>query len=102
MRAEFFAPALPPTNGQTERPVSADPSKAPPVEALLVDTAAAAAMCGNIGLSTWYRLKAARRTPAAVKLGGRTLYRVADLRLWAELGCPAREEFEARKTNRRR
>jgi predicted DNA-binding transcriptional regulator AlpA len=69
---------------------------APAVEPLLVDTGQAAAICA-IGRSTWFRLRSAGRTPAPVKLGGRVLYRLADLRLWVSLGCPPRREFEARR-----
>jgi predicted DNA-binding transcriptional regulator AlpA len=66
------------------------------VERLLVDTEHAAVTC-SISTASWYRLKAAGRTPAPVKLGGRTLYRIEDLRLWVRLGCPTRKEFETRK-----
>lgn len=61
-----------------------------------MDTDRAAAICA-ISPATWFRLKAAGKTPAPVKLGGRVLYRLADLRLWVSLGCPPRKEFEARK-----
>ena|SRR5581483_4437142 len=71
-------------------------SAPPVVEPLLVDTEQAAAACG-IGRATWFRLKSAGKTPAPVKLAGRVLYRVEDLRLWVVLGCPPRKEFEARK-----
>jgi predicted DNA-binding transcriptional regulator AlpA len=66
------------------------------VEPLLVDTDQAAAACG-IGRATWYRLRSVGKTPAPVRLAGRVLYRVADLKLWVSLGCPSRKEFEARK-----
>jgi predicted DNA-binding transcriptional regulator AlpA len=62
----------------------------------MVDAKDAAAMCG-ISSATWYRHKAAGKTPAPVKLGGRVLYRVEDLTLWVALGCPDRKTFEARK-----
>ncbi len=67
-----------------------------PLEPLLVDARAAARLVG-ISLATWHRLKSARRIgPAPVRLGGRVLYRVGDLRLWTEWGCPPLLEFEAR------
>jgi predicted DNA-binding transcriptional regulator AlpA len=85
------ADTAPPTNnGAAAQPVSQA------VEVLLVDTDAAAAMCG-ISPASWYRLKARAATPAPVRLGGRTLYRVEDLRLWVRWGCPPRKEFEARR-----
>src|SRR5436190_189030 len=69
---------------------------APAIEPLLVDADHASRMCG-VSTATWFRLKSAGKTPAPVKLGGRVLYRLSDLRLWAELGCPDRRTFEARK-----
>jgi predicted DNA-binding transcriptional regulator AlpA len=68
-----------------------------PVEPLLVDTEQAAAVCG-IGRATWFRLKSAGMTPAPVKLAGRVLYRLDDLKKWVSLGCPPRKEFETRKS----
>src|SRR4051794_29753633 len=56
-------------------------SLAAAVEPLLVPAGEAARLCG-ISEATWFRLKAAGKTPAPVKLGGRVLYRVEDLRLW--------------------
>src|SRR5262245_32552182 len=66
------------------------------IEPLMVGADEAARLCG-IGRSTWFRLKSAGKTPKALRLGGRSLYSVADLKLWVTLGCPARKEFEARK-----
>jgi predicted DNA-binding transcriptional regulator AlpA len=67
------------------------------VEPLLVDTEQAASICG-VSPASWFRLKAAGKTPAPVKLGGRVLYRVEDLKLWVALGCPDRKSFEAHKS----
>jgi predicted DNA-binding transcriptional regulator AlpA len=66
------------------------------VEPLLLDTDQSATLCG-VSVASWFRLKAAGKTPAPVKLGGRVLYRVEDLRLWVAWGCPDRKTFEARK-----
>jgi hypothetical protein len=89
-------PALPedapPAGAKAER--TASPVAA--VEPLLVDTSRAAALCG-LSLASWHRLKAAAKAPAPVRLGGKVLYRVEDLRLWVGWGCPPRKEFEARK-----
>jgi predicted DNA-binding transcriptional regulator AlpA len=79
-----------------DAPPAAPPAAAAAVEPLLVDTGRAAAMCG-VSEASWYRLKAAGKTPAPVRLGGKVLYRLADLTLWVSLGCPPRKEFEARK-----
>jgi predicted DNA-binding transcriptional regulator AlpA len=76
-----------------ERPAPTAAAGEPP---LLVGADRAASMCG-ISPASWYRLKAAGKTPAPVKLGGRVLYRSADLQLWVALGCPPRKEFEIRK-----
>jgi predicted DNA-binding transcriptional regulator AlpA len=57
---------------------------------LLVDGPRAAATCG-VALRSWWRLHAQARVPAPLKLGRRTLWRVADLREWVEQGCPSRE-----------
>src|SRR4051812_40590779 len=80
-----------------DRPDADKPkSLAAAVEPLLVPAAEAAKLCG-ISEATWYRLKAAGKTPAPLKLG-RVLYRLADLRLWVEWGCCDRKTFEARKS----
>ena len=86
----------PPATEATGRKARTAAAPAAPIEPLLVDTEQAAAACG-IGRATWFRLKSAGKTPAPVKLGGRVLYRLADLRLWVSLGCPPRREFEARR-----
>ena len=67
------------------------------VAPLLVDTDQAAGICA-VSPASWYRLKAAGKTPQPVKLGGRVLYRIEDLKLWVALGCPDRKIFEARKS----
>ena len=82
-------------------PVGRPASPAPSVEPLLVGTDHAAAMCG-ISPASWYRLKAAGKTPAPVQLGGKVLYRVEDLRLFVSWGCPDRRVFEAMKNANRR
>ena len=73
-----------------------DRPEAPAVEPLLVPAPEAARLCG-ISSATWFRLKSAGKTPPEVRLGGRVLYRLDDLRLFVAWGCPPRKEFEARK-----
>jgi predicted DNA-binding transcriptional regulator AlpA len=70
-------------------------SSAARVETLLVNTVEAAKITG-ISVASWHRLKAAGKTPGPVRLGGRVLYRVEDLRFWVAIGCPDRKVFEAR------
>jgi predicted DNA-binding transcriptional regulator AlpA len=88
IRPEPDAAALPTIEDLRERPEAAA------IEPLLVPTPDAARLCG-ISEASWYRLKAAAKTPAPVRLSGRVLYRVADLRLWVERGCPPRKQFDA-------
>jgi predicted DNA-binding transcriptional regulator AlpA len=45
---------------------------------------------------TFWSLNAARKIPAPIKLGGKTLWRIAELQAWIDAGCPARDEWEAR------
>lgn len=77
----------------------ADTKGRPP---LLVDTPVAAQMCG-ISAPTWYRLRAAGRIgPGEVRLGGRVLYEVAELREWVASRAPdgrlpGRREWQARR-----
>jgi len=52
-------------------------------------------LCG-ISRAHWCRLEVAGKTPVAIRLGRKKLYRQRDLSLWVEWGCPARNEFDAR------
>jgi predicted DNA-binding transcriptional regulator AlpA len=58
-------------------------------------------MCGRSEAS-WWRDHAAGRIPAPIKLGGRTLWRVEELRRWVEAGCPARRIWETLQANDKR
>jgi predicted DNA-binding transcriptional regulator AlpA len=63
-------------------------------EPVLVDSKAAAAACG-VSRSTFLSWDAAGLCPRPVRIVGRVLWVVADLRRWAVDGCPSREQFEA-------
>jgi predicted DNA-binding transcriptional regulator AlpA len=63
------------------------------LDALLLSANAAARLCGRSEAS-WWRDLSAGRIPAPVKLGGRTLWRVLELREWIEAGCPGRQLWE--------
>lgn len=63
---------------------------------ILVPAKAAAALCGR-SVASWWRDLAAGRVPAPLKLGGRTLWRVEELREWVEADCPPRAEWEGRR-----
>src|SRR5262249_54201262 len=47
----------------------------------------AARLCG-VSEATWWRLHAAARVPAPVRLGRRTLWRLRELREFIASGCP--------------
>ena len=64
------------------------------IEALLVPAQVAARLCG-VSEATWWRLHAAAKVPAPVRLGGRTLWRRAELAAFCEAGCPDRRSWEA-------
>jgi predicted DNA-binding transcriptional regulator AlpA len=66
------------------------------MEPLLVNIKQAVALCG-ISEATWFRLQAARKTPEAVKIAGRSMFRLQDIRDWVAMGCPDRRTFEVRK-----
>ena len=51
----------------------------------------------NVSRAHWCRLEVAGKTPVAIRLGRKKLYRRRDLALWVELGCPPRNEFEIRR-----
>lgn len=70
------------------------PDEAPTRETLLVPADVAGPLCGRSEAS-WWRDHAAARIPAPVKLGGRTLWRTAELREWVAAGCPCRRIWEA-------
>ena len=56
----------------------------------------------NVSRAHWARLEVAGRTPAAIRLGRKKLYRRSDLLCWVEWRCPPRAEFEARLAQGRR
>jgi predicted DNA-binding transcriptional regulator AlpA len=63
-------------------------------KSLLVKRREAAKLCG-VSLATWDRLDAAKKTPAAVRLGQAKLYSVAELIDWINHGCPDRKTWQA-------
>jgi predicted DNA-binding transcriptional regulator AlpA len=67
---------------------------------LLLTAHQAAELCG-LSKATWWRLHAARKCPAPIKIGSSTRWRVAELRAWTEAGCPSRAEWEALRAAQR-
>ena len=63
-----------------------------PLPPLALDARAAAKMF-SLSLRTWRRMDSAGRIPPGFKLGGRKLWRRADLEQWAEWGFPDRAGF---------
>jgi len=81
--------------------VNLDPTNAAEPLSLLVPDTVAARMA-SVGRSTWWRLHAAAKTPAAVKLGRSVRWNRAELEAWIAVGCPVRREWEAiRATGKR-
>ncbi len=94
-------PANPLPNG-IATPV--DAALSPPLAALpplLIGAKEAARLCG-VGVATWWRLLAAGKVPAPVKLSGRTLWRAAELTDWTAAGCPDRKTWEEIQRTKRR
>lgn len=65
-----------------------------PSHSLLIGRIHAAKACSTSS-RTWDRLVASGRTPAPVRLGGRPMWRVEELRGWIDAGCPDRPTWEA-------
>jgi len=78
------------------RPEAGQPSSSATIpEPLLGGAAAAARLCG-VSEATWYRMAAAGRTPAPIRLSrGCVRWRLNELRDWIAAGCPNRREWEA-------
>ncbi len=72
------------------------PTSPPVIPPLLVSASEAARLCG-VSRTSWWALHSAGRVPLPVRLGRRTLWRVAELAEWVEAGCPPRRMWEARK-----
>lgn len=73
----------------------------PTENALLISDREAAALAG-ISRATWWRLHAAAKTPAAVKLGRRCLWIKAEVVGWIDARCPDRRTLEATRAMGRR
>ncbi len=76
----------------------------PPVEVtmepVLVSARQAAALCG-VSRSTFLGWDSAGLCPRPIRVGGRVLWCMEDLKLAARWGWPGREEFESRKAGGR-
>jgi predicted DNA-binding transcriptional regulator AlpA len=80
-----------------DRTAARPPSLAAAVAPLLLTARQAAALIA-VSPATWFRMAAAGRTPAPVRLSpGCVRYSREILVEWIRQACPARKEFEARK-----
>ncbi|MDR0363305.1 MAG: helix-turn-helix domain-containing protein [Planctomycetota bacterium] len=61
---------------------------------ILVTVDEAAEMC-KVCRAAFYRMCAAGKTPARIKLGRSTRWRRQELLDWIKAGCPSREKWEA-------
>jgi excisionase family DNA binding protein len=68
---------------------------------ILVTVDEAAEIC-KMSRSTFYKLRAAGKTPRCVKLGALTRWRRQELLDWIKAGCPTREKWEAMSGRQRR
>ena len=66
------------------------------LEPLLVPAAVAAEMVG-VSRAAWWGYHASGRCPSPVKLGGRTLWRVEELKAWVAADCPPRVKWQGMK-----
>jgi predicted DNA-binding transcriptional regulator AlpA len=49
-----------------------------------------------LSVATWWRLHAAAKCPAPIRIGNSTRWRFPELREWIHTDCPSRAEWEAR------
>jgi prophage regulatory protein len=78
------------------RPVAANSANAP----LVVDAKGLAALL-SMGVRTIRTHDAAGKLPAPVRIGGRVVWRVDEIRAWLEAGAPDRETWAARRAARK-
>lgn len=78
----------------------ADPPAAPAAPPLVVDARRLAAMlCAGVRtVRTW---DAAGKLPKPLKIGGRVVWLVSEIRAWLDAGAPDRETWEARRAARK-
>jgi predicted DNA-binding transcriptional regulator AlpA len=90
---------LPLVRPQVSRDATEQPSL-PPVTPEQVPAALISVVAG-VGESTWWRLHSAGKVPRPNKLGGKTLWRVQEIRDWIAAGCPDRRTWEAIRNARK-
>ncbi len=78
---------------QTNMTRPTDATTTPEAQQLAVDVRGMAQLL-PFSVRSLRRMDSAGKLPRGFKLGGRKLWRTADLRSWAELGFPDRKVFE--------
>ncbi len=79
-----------------------DATPTPDAGSPLVGDARAVARLLDCGLRTVRTMDAAGKLPRPLRIGGRVVWRVRELRAWLNAGAPPREEWEAILDSRRR
>jgi prophage regulatory protein len=64
---------------------------------LVVDAKPLAVILGGIGVRTVRALDAAGKLPKPIRIGGRVVWLLDEIRAWLAAGAPPRAEWEARK-----
>lgn len=82
------------------RPADADPLTDPAGSPLVVDARRLAVML-SAGIRTVRTWDAAGKLPAPVRIGGRVVWRVDEIRAWLDAGAPDRETWAARRAARK-
>jgi predicted DNA-binding transcriptional regulator AlpA len=69
-------------------------------EQLLVKDKKAAKLCG-MGRTKWRELQKQGKIPPSLKIGRGCFWRVEDIKLWVEWGCPELDDFLELKKNQK-
>jgi len=88
------ASGAPATSGGASIAEGAATGGAPKLYPLAVGATEAARLCG-VSRAMWYSLRKAGRVPRPVRLGGRVVWRVDELRAWLAAGCQTLPRWES-------
>ena len=82
-------------------PLHADPAALADAPALVVDARRLAKLL-DAGVRTVRTWDAAGKLPAPIRLGGKVVWRVDEIRDWLAAGAPRRDEWNARRAAARK
>lgn len=68
-------------------------------QGLLLTADQCATLC-SVSPASWHRWNSAGRCPKCIRIGGTVRWARTTIERWIELGCPAREIFEAQAETR--